>query len=233
MEQFIRTEWLLGRNALDKLLRSRVAVFGLGGVGGAAAEALTRSGVGALDLIDHDTVSVTNLNRQAIALHSTLGQQKVEAAAARLRDINPGLRLTLHPLFYLPEGADAFDLSVYDYIVDAIDNVSAKIALITRAQALGVPLISAMGAGNRLDPGQLTIGDIYETSACGLARVMRKELRKRGILRQTVAYSLEAPLAPASSPGENGRPLPGSTAFVPPAMGLLIASRVVRDLIGR
>ena len=237
MEQFARTERLIGRAALARLSQCRVAVFGLGGVGGMAAEALARSGVGTLALFDHDRVSLTNLNRQVIALHSTLGQHKTEAMARRLLDINPALRLELFPLFYLPETAAQVDLSSYDYIVDAVDTVTAKLTLAQEAGRAGVPIISALGAGNRLDPSLLRIGDLYETAVCPLARVMRKAARQRGIERLTVAYSLEPPLVPeesreAPSAGLPRRDTPASASFVPPAMGLLIASRVVRDLIG-
>ncbi|MBQ7455364.1 MAG: tRNA threonylcarbamoyladenosine dehydratase [Clostridia bacterium] len=235
MGQFIRTELLIGPEGLARLQAARVAVFGLGGVGGNAAEALARSGVGALDLFDDDTVSLSNLNRQLVATHDTVGQPKVDALAARLRSIVPAAKITPHRLFYLPELADEVDLSVFDYIVDAIDTVTAKLDLITRAHALGVPIVSAMGAGNRLDPTCLRVGDIYKTEGCALARVMRRELRRRGVPSLTVVYSTETPLKPRESlesPAPTRRDVPGSMAFVPPAMGLAMASVVVRALIG-
>lgn len=230
---------LIGQEGLEKLRQARVAVFGVGGVGGFAAEALARSGVGTLDLIDKDRVSETNLNRQIIALHSTLGEYKAEAMARRMRDICPETKAHPRPLFYLPDQAEAIDLGAYDYIVDAIDTVAAKIDLARRAYALGVPLISAMGAGNRLDPSRLRVGDLFETRNCPLARVMRRELRRRGVPKLQVVYSLEEarhPRAEAEKPArEDGAPrkdTPGSMIFVPAAMGLLMASVVVRQLIG-
>lgn len=234
MNQFSRTEALLGSAAMVRLAAARVAVFGLGGVGGHAAEALARSGVGALDLIDNDRVSETNLNRQIVALHSTVGMPKVEAMAQRLRDINPDIRLTLHPLFYLPEQADAVALSAYDCVLDAVDTVSAKLELIVRADRLGVPLISAMGAGNKLDPTQLHTADIYDTRECRLARVIRGECRKRGIGSLRVVYSTEPPIITAAqteeAPPEGRRAIPGSAAFVPAAMGLIMAAETVKRI---
>ena len=236
MEQFSRAERLFGRAAMEKLAASRVALFGIGGVGGYVAEALVRSGLGALDFFDDDDVALSNLNRQIIATHDTLGMPKVEAMAARLRSINPAARLEGHALFYMPENADAVDLAPYDYVVDAVDTVAAKLELAVRCQALGVPIISAMGAGNKLDPTKLAVTDIYSTVACPLARVMRRELRKRGIERLKVVYSTEparTPVGEAADPGAHSRrSVPGSTAFVPPAMGLIIAAEVVRDLVG-
>ncbi|MBR1585648.1 MAG: tRNA threonylcarbamoyladenosine dehydratase [Clostridia bacterium] len=248
MDQFARTELLIGHDAIETLHAARVAVFGIGGVGGNAAEALVRCGVGSIDLFDDDKVCLTNLNRQVIAVHSTIGQNKVDVMEARLKDINPKVQVTKHALFYLPDVADTIDLSCFDYIIDAVDTVTAKLELITRADRLGVPIISAMGAGNRLDPTQLKIGDLYETSTCRLARVMRREARRRGIRRLTVAYSTEEPIKVQEDasiscryhcvcpPGTTRkctarRDIPGSIAFVPPAMGLLIASKVARDLI--
>ena len=221
---FSRTELLLGAAAMERLAAARVAVFGLGGVGGSAAEALARSGVGALDLFDDDVVSLTNLNRQIIATHDTLGMAKTDAMAARLAAIAPQARVTPRRLFYMPDTADQVDLSQYDYIVDAVDTVAAKLELAVRATALGVPIISAMGAGNKLDPTKLVVSDIYKTSVCPLARVMRHELRKRGVRRLRVAWSTEPPVSPAGEiPDEGGahprRSLPGSTAFVPPPWG--------------
>ena len=234
MEAFSRIEMLLGEEAIARLQNARVAVFGVGGVGGFAAEALVRSGVGAIDLIDNDTVSVSNLNRQIIALHSTLGQPKVAVMAARLMDINPDVRVTTHQMFYVPENADEIDLSAYDYVIDAVDTVAAKIELAVRAEKAKVPCISAMGAGNKLDPTKIEITDIYKTSACPLARVMRRELKNRGVKGLKVAYSTEPALTPLSQPeGETRRATPGSTAFVPSVMGLIIAGAVIGDLCGR
>lgn len=234
MSEFSRTELLLGSEAMERLSAARVAVFGIGGVGGYAAEALARSGIGALDLIDSDKVSETNLNRQIIALHSTVGRYKTDAAAERLTDINPRLRLTLHRTFFTPETASEFDFGQYDYVVDAIDTVTGKLELAMRAQAAGVPVISAMGAGNKLDPTAFEVADIYETSVCPLARVMRYELKKRGVRSLKVVYSREKPLTPLDSAEESpkGRAVPGSTAFVPPVVGLIIAGEVVKDITG-
>lgn len=234
MNQFQRTELLLGAAAMARLAAARVAVFGLGGVGGSAAEALARSGVGALDLFDDDVVSLTNLNRQAVATHDALGMPKVDAMAARIAAIAPEARVEVHQMFYMPENAGEVDLSKYDYVVDAVDTVAAKLELAVRATALGVPIISAMGAGNKLDPTKLTISDIYRTSVCPLARVMRRELRRRGVKRLKVAWSTEPPAKPLGWSDEDlahpRRSIPGSTAFVPPAMGLAIAAEVVREL---
>ena len=234
LNAFSRTELLLGAAAMDRLARSRVAVFGVGGVGGHAVEALARSGVGALDLIDSDTVALTNLNRQIIALRSTLGQYKVDAAAARIADINPDCRVTVYKCFFLPETQALFDFTQYDYVVDAIDTVTGKIALVMQAREAGVPIICSMGAGNKLDPTAFEVADIYETSVCPLAKVMRAECRKRGIDRLKVVYSKEPPLTPIPSeePLPAGRrQTPGSTAFVPSVAGLIIAGEVIKDLI--
>ncbi len=232
-DQFSRTRMLLGDEALAKLKRSRVAVFGLGGVGGYVVEALARSGVGALDLVDNDTVCLTNLNRQILATHSTLGQYKTDAAAARVADIDPEIAVRTYRTFYLPETAGEFDFAQYDYVVDAVDTVAAKLSLVLEAQKAGTPIISALGTGNKRDPSQLAVGDIYETSVCPLARVMRRELRRRGVERLKVLWSREEPIVPLPPEEETGRrAVPGSTAFVPPAGGLLIAAEVVRDLIG-
>lgn len=231
MEAFSRIEMLLGEEAIDRLRKSRVAVFGVGGVGGFAAEALVRSGVGAIDIFDNDTVSVSNLNRQIIALHSTLGKPKVEVMKARLEDINPDVKVTARQMFYVPENADEVDLSVYDYVIDAVDTVAAKIELAVRAEKAGVRCISAMGAGNKLDPTKIEVTDIYKTSACPLARVMRRELKNRGVKKLRVAYSTEPALTPLFQPeGESRRATPGSTAFVPSVMGLIIAGQVVREI---
>ena len=238
MNEFSRTELLLGADGMDKLKKARVAVFGIGGVGGYAVEALARSGVGALDLIDDDVISLTNINRQIIALHSTLGMPKAEAAAARVRDINPECAVTVHRVFYTPQTAEQFDFSQYDYIIDAIDTVTAKLDLAVKAQQAGVPLISSMGAGNKLDPTAFEVADIYETSVCPLARVMRKELRKRGVEQLKVVYSKEDALTPQGEIGDENtahkkRATPGSAAFVPSAAGLIIAGEVVKDLVNR
>ena len=243
-EAFSRTALQLGEEALNRLAASRVAVFGIGGVGGYAVEALARSGVGALDLIDDDTVALSNLNRQIIATHNTVGQRKVDAAAARIAAINPAAVVTKHPTFYLPQSAADFDLSVYDYIIDAIDTVAGKIALAEAATVAGVPLISCMGAGNKLDATAFRVADISKTTVCPLARVMRKELGKRGIKHLKVVYSTEPPLEglpPEEHPQQQSdtrptqkraKPTPGSNAFVPAVAGLILAGEVIRDLTG-
>ena len=230
---FERTRMLLGREAMEKLARSRVAVFGLGGVGGYAVEALARSGVGALDLVDSDTVAPSNLNRQIIALRDTVGMYKTDAAAARIAAVNPECTVRTYRTFFLPENAGEFDFSAYDYVADAVDTVTAKIGLVLAARKGGVPIISAMGTGNKLDPSLLHISDLYETAVCPLARVMRRELKKRGVERLKVVWSPEEPMEPALSaetPPVGRRAVPGSTAFVPAAAGLLMASVIVRDL---
>ena len=224
MEFFSRTEKLIGKAALERLKNSRVAVFGVGGVGGYVVEALARSGVGALDLIDNDVVSESNINRQIIALHSTLGKQKTEVAAARVKDINPAIKVRTHNVFFLPETADSFDFSLYDYVVDAIDTVSGKIALIESAKRANVPVISSMGTGNKLDATAFEVVDISKTSVCPLARVMRRELKKRGVEKVKVVYSKE-------EPKETEEGVPASIAFVPPVAGLILAGEVVKDLI--
>lgn len=226
---FDRTEALIGADKLDILKRSRVAVFGVGGVGGYVCEALARSGVGELHLIDKDTVSKTNINRQIVALSSTVGRYKTEVMAERISDINPECTVREFRSFYLPENAGEFDLSVYDFIVDAIDTVSAKLELAVRSKRCGVPLIASMGTGNKLHPELLEICDISKTSVCPLARVMRRELKARGIIHLPVLYSPETPIPSVIS--ENGRHAPASTPFVPGAAGLIIASYVVRELI--
>lgn len=234
-DQLQRTEMLLGKEALEKLRRSRVAVFGVGGVGGFAVEALARTGIGALELVDRDVVSLTNLNRQILATHETIGRDKVDVAVERVRAIDPSIRVTGRKCFYLPETADQFDFSGYDYIVDAVDTVKAKIDIIVRATEAGVPVISSMGAGNKLDPTQFRVADIYKTSMDPLAKVLRKELRKRGVKSLKVVYSPEKPLTPGD-PGEELAPgkrtTPGSIAFVPSVAGLVIAGEVVKDLAG-
>jgi len=236
MNEFIRTELLLGAEALKKLKNSRVAVFGVGGVGGFAVEALARSGVGSLDLIDDDTVSESNINRQLIALHSTVGLPKVEVAAARVRDINPACTVRIYKTFYMPETAGEFDFTQYDYVIDAIDTVSGKIALVMQAHRAGVPIISSMGAGNKLDPTAFRVSDIYKTAVCPLARVMRRELKKRGIAQLKVVYSEEEALTPLPDPlteedGHHKRQTPGSVAFVPSVAGLILAGEVIKDLV--
>jgi tRNA A37 threonylcarbamoyladenosine dehydratase len=233
-EQFSRTQILLGEEAMEKLQNARVAVFGIGGVGGYTAEALVRSGIGAIDLIDSDTVSVTNINRQLFATHSTVGKLKVEVAKQRLLDINPNLVIRTHPVFYTPETADQFDFSQYDYIVDAIDTVTGKLALVERAMAAGTPIICCMGTGNKLDASAFRVSDISKTSMCPLARIMRKELSKRGIKHLKVVYSQEEALSPTGWEEEAAalgkRQIPGSVAFVPGAAGLILAGEVIKDI---
>ena len=235
LNEFSRTRMLLGEDAMARLAAARVAVFGIGGVGGHVVEALARSGVGTLELIDNDTVSLTNINRQIIALHSTLGMPKVEAARARVLDICPQTRVITHQAFFTPETADRFDFTQYSYVVDAIDTVSGKIELAVRAHAAGVPLLSCMGAGNKLDPTAFEVTDISKTSVDPLARVMRRELRKRGIEHLTVVYSREPARTPLPDPdmdAEKGqrRSVPASNAFVPAVAGLIAASKVIRDI---
>lgn len=234
-EQFSRTELLLGSTALERLKSSRVAVFGVGGVGGYVTEALARSGVGALDLIDNDVVAPSNINRQIIALHSTVGQYKTDVARARVLDINPECKVRVYRTFYLPETAHEFDFSLYDYVVDAIDTVSGKLALVQQAQESGTPVISSMGAGNKLDPTAFEVADIYKTSVCPLARVMRAECRKRGIKKLKTVYSKEPPVSFSAAPEKDSRrrSVPGSVAFVPSVAGLIIAGEVVKDLINK
>lgn len=232
-EQFERTGLLLGEEAVALLQKKRVAVFGVGGVGGFTVEALARSGVGAIDLIDKDEVSVTNINRQIIATHKTVGRAKVEVMKERIQEINPDCRVTAHECFYLPETAEEFSFSDYDYIVDAVDTVTAKLELAVQAKEAGTPIISSMGAGNKLDPSRFEVADISKTSVCPLARVMRRELKKRGITHLKVVYSKEEPLMPNRQIAEEGRRmLPGSVAFVPSVAGLMIAGEVIRDLTG-
>lgn len=228
-ERLSREALLLGEAAVERLGQRRVAVFGVGGVGGYTVEALARAGIGALDLIDPDRISESNMNRQLIAGLDTLGQLKVEALARRLAQIAPDCRVTCHPLFYLPENAGALDLRCYDYVVDAVDTVSAKLELAVRCEALGVPLISAMGAGNKLDPSRFVITDIYATQTCPLARVMRRELRKRGVRALRVCYSTEEATLPRQADGSPSR-TPGSVSFVPGVAGLMLAGEVIRHL---
>ena len=235
LNEFSRTRMLLGEDAMARLAAARVAVFGIGGVGGHIVEALARSGVGTLELIDNDTVSLTNINRQIIALHSTLGMPKVEAARARVLDICPQTRVITHQAFFTPETADRFDFTQYSYVVDAIDTVSGKIELAVRSHAAGVPVLSCMGAGNKLDPTAFEVTDISKTSVDPLARVMRRELRQRGIEHLTVVYSREPARTPLPDPdmeAERGqrRSVPASNAFVPAVAGLIAASKVIRDI---
>lgn len=247
INQFSRTELLFGSEAMNRLKQARVAVFGIGGVGGYTVEALVRSGVGAIDLIDDDKVCVTNLNRQIIALQSTIGQYKVDVMKQRILEINPECQVKVHKCFYLPETKEQFDFSEYDYIVDAVDTVTAKITLVMEAKEKNVPIISSMGAGNKMDPTAFEVADIYKTSVCPLAKVMRRELKKRGVKELKVVYSKEEALTPCeevvkqceseegSVAGPEGtgvrrRALPGSNAFVPSVAGLIIASEVIKDL---
>ncbi len=233
-EQFLRTQMLLGTGALERLQKARVAVFGIGGVGGYTVEALARSGIGQLDLIDSDCVSVSNINRQILATHSTVGMPKVEAARRRILDINPACQVRTHQVFYTPETADQFDFSQYDYIVDAIDTVTGKLQLVERAIAAGKPVICCMGTGNKLDASAFEVADISKTTMCPLARIMRKELSRRGIKHLKVVYSKEEALSPTGWEEEAAalgkRQIPGSVAFVPGAAGLILAGAVIRDI---
>jgi len=239
-ENFSRTELLLGREAMEKLSGSRVAVFGLGGVGGHAAEALARSGVGTLDIFDHDTISRSNINRQTLASELTIGCRKVDVMRERILSVNPQAVVHVHDCFYMPDTADDYDLAVYDYIIDAVDTVTAKLELIVRAQKAQVPIISCMGTGNKLDPTRFEIADIYKTSVCPLAKVMRRELKARGIRKCKVLYSREEPVSVHENEGfaeelkgSGRRSIPGSVSFVPPVAGLIIAGEVIRDLIAQ
>ena len=238
LNQFSRTELLIGAQAVQKLQKAHVAVFGVGGVGGYVVEALARSGVGRFTLVDNDTVALTNLNRQIIATHDTIGQPKVEVMAARVRSVNPQAVVYSRQCFFLPENQEQFDFSKYDYVVDAVDTVAAKIAIVMAAKATNVPVISSMGAGNKMNPSMFRVADIYQTSVDPLARVMRQAMKKRGVKRLKVVYSTEQPLQPVDKNGvcaeeaPTRRSLPGSTAFTPSAAGLIIASEVVKDLIG-
>lgn len=249
LNQFSRTELLLGKESMEKLQNSRVAVFGVGGVGGFTVEALVRSGVGAIDLIDDDKVCLTNLNRQLIATRSTVGKYKVDVMADRIKDINPNCQVNTYKCFYLPENKDDFDFSQYDYIVDAVDTVTAKIQLVMEAKEKNVPIISSMGAGNKLNPAMFEVADIYKTSVCPLAKVMRRELKKRGVKKLKVVYSKEKPIRPIEDmsiscrthcicpPGAahkctERRDIPGSTAFVPSVVGLIIGSEIIKDIAG-
>lgn len=237
-DQYSRTRLLLGQDGIDKLKKARVALFGLGGVGGYTAEALARAGVGAIDLIDDDEINTTNLNRQLLALHSTIGLSKVDAAAVRIKDINPTIVVRTHKTFYLPETAGRFDFSQYDYVIDAIDTVTGKLALIAQAKEAGVPVISCMGTGNKLDAAGFRVADISKTSGCALARIMRKECGKRGLKGVKVVYSEELPMEPQTDgediepqrEGSSRRSTPGSVSFVPAVAGLIMAGEVIKDL---
>ncbi len=248
LDQFSRTQLLVGKEAMDRLANARVAIFGIGGVGGYVVEALARSGVGTLDLIDDDKICLTNLNRQIIATRSTIGKYKVDVAKARVLDINPKAVVNTYQTFYVPETAEQFDFSQYDYVVDAIDTVTGKINLVMQAEQTHTPIISSMGAGNKMDPTAFRVADIYKTSVCPLAKVMRRELKKRGIKKLKVVYSEEKPLTPIEDesisckshcvcpPGTvrkctQRRQVPGSNAFVPSVVGLIIAGEVIKDLI--
>ena len=239
-DQYSRTRLLLGQDGIEKLRNARIALFGLGGVGGYAAEALARAGVGHMDLIDDDTISLTNLNRQLLATHSSIGMYKVDVAAQRIRDIDPSIEVRTYKTFYLPDTADQFDFAQYDYVLDAIDTVTGKLMLIARAKEAGTPVISCMGTGNKLDATAFEVADISKTSGCALSRIMRKECAKRGIKGVKVVYSKELPLEPAQDPddpmepqreGSSRRSTPGSTAFVPGVAGLIMAGEVIKDLI--
>ena len=240
LNAFSRTELLLGKEGIERLKRARVAVFGVGGVGGYAVEALARSGVGAIDIIDNDKVCITNLNRQIIATRKTIGKYKVDVAAERISEINPDCKVLAHKVFYLPDTADSFDFTLFDYVIDAIDTVGGKIALAWQAARSNTPIISCMGAGNKLDPTKFEVADLYETTVCPLARVMRRELKKRGINKLKVVYSKEEPVSRAengsadiSAENESGttrRAVPGSVAFVPAVAGLIIAGEVIKDI---
>ena len=248
LNQFSRTELLLGKEAMEKLRTSRVAVFGIGGVGGYVCEALVRSGVGNFDLIDDDKVCLTNINRQIIATRKTVGKYKVDVMEERMKDINPDVNVTVHKCFFLPENAAEFDFESYDYVVDAVDTVTAKLELVMKCKEKDVPIISSMGAGNKLDASAFRVADIYDTKVCPLAKVMRRELKKRGVDRLKVVYSEEKPISPIddmaiscrsnciSSPDAahkctERRAIPGSVAFVPSVVGLIIAGEVIKDLI--
>ena len=248
LTQFSRTELLLGKEAMDRLKNVRVAVFGIGGVGGYVCEALVRTGVGAFDLIDDDKVCLTNLNRQIIATRKTVGKYKTEVMKERMLEINPDVKVEIHDCFFLPENAKDFPFEEYDYIVDAVDTVTAKIALVMKAKEMNIPIISSMGAGNKLDASKFEVADIYKTSVCPLAKVMRRELKKRGVKKLKVVYSKEEPIKPVEDmaiscrsncicpPGAKHkcterRAIPGSTAFVPSVAGLIIAGEVVKDLV--
>lgn len=236
LNQFSRTKLLLGSNAMEKLAAARVAIFGIGGVGGYVVEALARSGIGEFDLIDSDTISITNINRQIIATNKTLGLYKVDVMKERILDINPDAKIHTYKCFFMPSCENKFPFEKYSYVIDAVDTVTAKIAIIVKAKDCHVPVISSMGAGNKLDASQFKVADIYDTKVCPLAKVMRRELKKRGVKDLKVVYSEEMPLTPCSkedmedTADKEGRPLPGSVAFIPSVAGLIIAGEVVKDL---
>ncbi|MCQ2535694.1 MAG: tRNA threonylcarbamoyladenosine dehydratase [Lachnospiraceae bacterium] len=236
LNQFSRTQLIFGEDNMERLKNARVAVFGVGGVGGYTVEALARSGVGTLDLVDNDTVCLSNVNRQIIATTKTIGQYKVDVAKERILEINPDAVVNIYKTFYMPETKDQFDFKNYDYIVDAIDTVTGKVQLVLQAKEAGVPIISSMGAGNKINPAMFEVADIYKTSVCPLAKVMRHELKKRGIKKLKVVYSKEKPITPMQSAEEEAqgtrRSIPGSTAFVPSTVGLIIAGEVVKDILG-
>ena len=240
-EEFVRTQLIFGDKAMERLAASRIAVFGIGGVGGHAAEALVRSGIGCIDIIDNDKVAVSNINRQIIALHSTVGMYKVDAAEQRLKDISPEFTVNKYRTFFLPETKELFDFTQYDYVIDAIDTVSGKLALVESSKEAGVPIICSMGAGNKIDPTAFEVTDIYKTSVCPLARVVREQCRKRRIKKLKVVYSKEQPRKPRNTGlfgkeketvGKGRRTVPGSNAFVPSVVGLIIAGEVIKDLCG-
>lgn len=234
IDQFSRTELLIGEAGVKRLQAARVAVFGIGGVGGYVVEALARSGVGSIDLIDNDTVSLTNINRQIIATHDTVGQFKTDVMRDRILSINPRAQVTVHKCFYLPKTAEKFDFGQYDYVVDAVDTVTAKLDIIMQAKAKNVQVISCMGAGNKLDPTAFRVVDIYETTVCPLAKVMRRELKKRGVEKLKVVFSTEQSITPAQTQEVTGkRATPGSISFVPAVAGLILAGEVIRELIDR
>ena len=230
-ETLSRTQALIGEDAIEKLKNARVAVFGIGGVGGHVVEALARCGVGSFDLIDADRVALSNINRQIIALHSTVGQYKTEVMKGRILDINPSAVVNTYNLFYLPENADEIDLSRFDFIADAVDTVAAKVELICRADAAGVPVIASMGAGNKLYPERFRISDISKTSVCPLAKIMRKKMKEKGIKKLDVVWSDEEPLKAQGLEAENGRNVPGSLSFVPGAVGLIMAGHIIRKIV--
>ncbi len=244
LEQFSRTQLVLGKEAVEKLSNSRVIVFGIGGVGGFVVEALVRSGIGAIDIVDDDDVCLSNINRQIIATHDTVGKVKVDAMEERILSINPQCKITKHKCFFLPETKEQFDFSQYDYIVDAVDTVTAKIALVMSAKEVNVPIISSMGAGNKINPTMFEVADIYKTSVCPLAKVMRKELKKRGVEKLKVVYSKEKALTPKVEKNSSDvekedvnddskrRAVPGSVSFVPPVVGYIIASEIIKDITG-
>lgn len=232
MEELSRTEMLLGKENTEKLKQKKVIVFGIGGVGGYVCEALARTGVGQIDLVDNDTVSLSNINRQIIALHSTVGRNKVDVMKERIFDINPSIAVNTYTTFYTPEASSQFDFSKYDYVVDAIDTVTGKIDLVVNCERVGTKIISSMGAGNKLDPCAFKVSDIYKTSVCPLARVMRAELKKRGIKKLKVVYSEETPISREISEAElSKKQPPASCAFIPSVVGLIVASEVIKDLI--